>query len=178
MLQVFKRNDISAYIALLFIALVCKLRYLLHPELIVPDTYSFDALFFNMNRLKSIFTNSPSLYLFLSIIAQFIFAVYLNAVVISQKLYAQKNYFPALSFILITSFLPQLNYFSVAFMANAFLFAAFSTVLQLSNSNQPRRACFNIGLLVALAVFFHFPVIVFLIVFILLISIAHTARIS
>jgi hypothetical protein len=169
LLQVFRRNNISAFIALLFVAFVCKLRFLLHPELIVIDNTAFEALFFNMNRLKTLFTNHPTLYIFLSVIAQFIFAVYLNTVVIGQKLYAHKNYFTALAFILITSFLPQLNYFSGAFVANIFLLMGFSTVLQLSHASKPRQSCFNMGLWLALATFFHFPLIIMLVVFILFI---------
>lgn len=169
MLQVFKRNNISAYIALLLIAVLCKMKYLLHPDLVRADSMAFDALFFNMNKLKSFFRLQPTLYILLSLLMQFALAVYLNAVVNRQKLYPHKNYFTALSFILITSLLPVFNFFSVAFIANLFVLISFSSVLGLSNTTLPRKACFNIGLLLGLAVFFYFPAILFVLLFILFI---------
>jgi len=169
LLQVFKRNNISAYVALLLIAVLCKLKYVLHPELVRADNAAFEALFFNMNRLKMFFHLHPTLYVLISLLLQFAFAVYLNAVVNRQKLYPHKNYFTALSFILITSFLPVFNFLSVAFIANLFVLISFSSVLGLSNTALPRKACFNIGLLLAIAVFFYFPAILFVLLFILFI---------
>ena len=167
MLQVFRTNNISAYVALLLLAFVGKLRFLLHPDLIQIDSYAFRGLFFNMYGLQTFMETHRGWYLFLSVLVHFAFALYLNASVIRQKMYAQKNHFTALCFLLITGFLPQFTYFSGAFLANFFLLVAFSTVLQVSHVSLPRRSCFNIGLLIGLAVCFYFPAILFLPVFLL-----------
>ncbi len=167
MLQVFKRNDISAYIALLLVAFVCKIKYILNPQLFKAGTGTFDGLFFSMNRLHSIYAKMPSLYIFISLCAQVAFALFVNLVVIRQKLFTQKNYFTALSFILITSFFPSFNFISAAFISNIFLFTAFSLVLRLRSTPQPRKCCFNIGVLIAVAAFFYFPAIIFLLIFLL-----------
>ena len=167
MLQVFKRNDISAYTALLFIALLCKMKYLLHPSLMITDTDAFDTFFFHINAWRTFLVNNPLFYTFLSITVQFIFALYVNHVLNVQKMHAQKNHFATLSFILVTSFFPQFNVLGSAFMANMFLFIAFSYVLKLSSTPQPRKWCFNVGLMLSIAVMFYFPVILFLPLFML-----------
>lgn len=167
MLQVFKRNDISAYIALLLVAFVCKIKYILNPQLFKIESSSFDGLFFSMHRLHNMYTHMPSFYIFISICIQVTFALFLNSVVIRQKLFTHKNYFTALSFILITSFFPSFNFISAAFISNILLFIAFSFVLKLSTTSQPRKWCFNIGVLIALATFFYFPAIIFLLIFLL-----------
>lgn len=167
MLQVFRNNNISAYIALLLIAFGCKLKYLLHPEYLSMEPQAFRGLFFNMNNIAGFMEQHSRLFIFLSILFQYGFAIYLNTTVIRQKMYGYKNHFSGLMFLLITSFLPQFNYFSGAMIANMLLFMAFATVVQVSHVSQPRKACFNLGLLISLAVFFYFPAIVLLPVFLL-----------
>lgn len=160
MLQVFKRNDISAYIALLVIAIVCKLKFILHPEIVVIDPNAFDTLFFSLSKWKSLSISNATLFILLSIFVQFVFAIVLNSVMMHHKLFAQNNVLIALSFLFLTSFTPHFNFLSAAFLSNFFLVCAFHSILKLSSTTQQRKWCFNAGFLVSLAVIFYFPAII------------------
>jgi hypothetical protein len=165
LIQVFKRNDISAYIALLLVTILCKLKFFLYPTPITLDAEAFKALFFSLGGLKLFYEVHPFLYMMVSILLQYVFAIVLNTAMINHRLFPQKNMLIGLAFVLITSFFSEFNYFSTAFIANFFLTIAFVTILKLSTTSQPRQRCFNIGLLMGLASFFYFPSIVLFVVF-------------
>jgi hypothetical protein len=85
-----------------------------------------------------------------------------------EKFLDRKSYLPALSFIIFSSFAPVLNIFSTAFIANILLFTAFSKMMELYHISNPRKACFDVGLLVSLAALFYFPSILFFFLFLAL----------
>lgn len=165
MIQVFKRNDISAYIALLAVTLICKLKFLLNPAPAALDADAFRSLFFSLAGLKSFYIAHPFLFMLLSVILQYVFAIVLNNAMINQRLYPQKNMLIGLAFILITSFFSECTYFSTAFIANFFLTIGFVTILKLSTTALPRQRCFNVGLLMGLASFFYAPSMLLFILF-------------
>ncbi len=146
-------------------AIVCKLKFLLHPTLSNIDTGSFDALFFKLAGLKSFQAANPLSFVWASILLQFVFAIVLNTAMINQRLFPQKNILIGLAYILITSFFAEFNFISSAFIANFFLLMAFVNILKLSGTSKPRQLCFNTGMLMGLASFFYFPAILLFVVF-------------
>lgn len=166
MLNVFKRNDISSLAALLLITFLCKLNFLIHPAAAISPG-QFKGLFFSWGGITEFGRNHPTFFVFLSICLQVAFAVYINAIVNREKLYSRKNYFTALSFLLVTSLLPAFSVLSYPFFAAALVFTAWGAMLKLNNTTYPRRDCFNIGCLLGFAVMFYFPAIIFLLTFLI-----------
>jgi hypothetical protein len=158
-IKLFKRNDIVPFIAIIFIALIIKWNALIHPPSII-DIDSFNRGFvFQWKWIFNFYTSSPHLSVGLALLLQIVFAFYFNLVMNSERLFARKSFIPALSFIIITSWLPFFTLFSTAFIANFFIFAAFAQTLKLYNLPHARRACFDIGCLLGIAILFYFPAI-------------------
>lgn len=165
MLRIFKQNDISSAFALVIITFLLKAKYILHPPALRDIEHFEHGLFFSFPSLKAVYTAHPSWYVFLSVCLMLGFALYLNNVVNREKFLPVKSFLPALSFLLFSSFSPVFNIFSMPFIANLFLFMAFSRMMHLYHIANPRRTCFDVGILVSLAALFYFPSILFLFVF-------------
>ena len=168
MLRIFKQNDISSAFGLVIMTILLKLKFILHPPALA-DLGSFQRGFlFSFPALAELYHQRPALYVIVSVLVLLSFAIYLNIVVNREKLLVKKTYLPAFCFILLSSFSPLLNIISMAGIANIILFIAFSKTLQLYHLSKPRRACFDIGLLVTIAGFFYFPALLFILLFLII----------
>ena len=168
MLRIFKLNDLSSAIAMVFLTFVLKARYIWHPPALSEMDNFHRGLLFSFSGLARFYEKHPSIYVFFSVMILFGFSIYFNYVVNRERFLQKKSYLPAMSFLLFSSFAPILNVFSTAFIANIFLFMAFSKTMQLYQIAKPRKACFDIGLLVSLASLFYFPSILFFFLFLAL----------
>src|SRR5690606_30655633 len=88
-------------------------------------------------------------------------ALYLNNIVIRQKIFAKPTYSIAFLFILLSSLSPWLSYFNPVLLVNCFLLAALGIMLRLNQTAHPRKNLFNIGFLLSLAALVHFPAVLF-----------------
>ncbi|GBL34432.1 hypothetical protein EMGBS15_00270 [Filimonas sp.] len=165
MLRIFKQNDISSAFALVIFTFLLKAKYIWHP----PGLNELDdfqhGMLFSFPQLSAFYTHHPSLYVFLSICLLLCFSIYFNRVITREKFLQRKSYLPALSFLLLSSFAPVLNVFSTAMVASLILFIAFSKTMQLYHISNPRKVCFDIGMLVSVAALFYFPSILFFFLF-------------
>lgn len=168
MLRIFKQNDISSAFALIFITFLLKVRYIFHPPTLLEIENFQRGTLFSFPGLLRFYSVHPSWYVFFSVCLLFAFSLYFNLVVNRERFLQKKSYLPAMSFLLFSSFVPVLNVFSTAFIANMLLFMAFSKMMQLYQITDPRRACFDVGLYVATAAFFYFPSILFVVLFLAL----------
>ena len=126
MVRIFKQNDITSSFALVFIALLVKVRYIIHPPALSEITHFNKGMFFSFPSWEIFYAKHPSVYMLFSIAALFIFSFLLNFVVNREKFLQRKSYLPALTFLLFSSFAPSFNVFSTAFIAKCFLFLAFA----------------------------------------------------
>ncbi|MBP6624925.1 MAG: hypothetical protein KA198_07120 [Chitinophagaceae bacterium] len=168
MVGIFKRNDALAFASLLVLHLVLKIKVILHPPEIANLEKFYQGFFFQWKWLKQFYIASPGIYIFLSSILFFLFILYVNVIVNEERLFYRKSYVPALSLVLFSAFIPELCLFSTIFIANVFIFIAFAKTLLLYSHAKPRKACFDIGLFVALASLFYFPAILLIFLFILI----------
>ncbi len=167
-LRIFKQNDISSAFALVFMTFLLKAKYILHPPALATIEHFNRGMLFSFPRLESFYSTHPSLYVFCTVCLLLVFSIYFNSVVNREKFLQRSSYLPAMSFLLFSSFAPELNVFSTAFIANIILFIAFSKTMQLYHISKPRRACFDIGMLVSAAALFYFPSILFFFLFLAL----------
>jgi hypothetical protein len=167
-LRIFKQNDISSVFAIVIFTFLLKAKYMLHPPgLNELDNFQHGMLF-SFPQLASLYNAHPSFYVFLSVCLLLCFSMYFNVVVTREKFLQGKSYLPALSFLILSSFAPVLNIFSTATIASLILFIAFSKTMQLYQTTNPRKVCFDIGILVSVAALFYFPSILFVFLFLAL----------
>ena len=169
MLQIFRQNNIATYIAIVFISFACKLKYILHPMVELQDKKYFEGFYFVLFGLKNFYFSHPNVYVFLSTIFTILVGFYLNYIMIREKIFSQKNYFVALSFVMLTGTFYSSSIVSVYFIGAIFLMIAFGMILKIEHSTKPRQMAFYTGALISLSSVFYFPYILFFAPFLLFI---------
>jgi len=161
-LGVFKQNTVSTAIALVFVTFIMKNNAILHPPTLKDLGDFHKGVFFQWDWMYAWYKSSPNVYVFMSSCVILGVALYINYVINREKMFQRKSYLTALMFVLMTSMLPSLNVLSFAAIANIFIFMAVAKALTLQNATSSRKAVFDIGLWVSMAVLFYFPAILFL----------------
>jgi len=87
----------------------------------------------------------------------YIQALLLNYLVNEYRLLPRPNYLPAMAYLLITSLLPEWNYFSAPLLANTLLIWIFIQLFKLYNAPRGREIIYNIGLTTGVCAFIFFP---------------------
>lgn len=160
MIGIFKQKNPGNTLILFIYALLLKFPALLHPSL--PSRQEEDRYLYNwlVNFLHPL--NMPAaVYAFLAFVLLFIQALLFNRIFSEQKMLAKPNYLAGMSYILITSLLPEWSQFSSPLIINTFLIWIFYRMIMLHNSNTPGYHIFNIGLLMGIVTLLYEPAIVF-----------------
>ncbi len=116
-----------------------------------------------------------SLFAFLLLYSQ---ALLLNRVCNAQKMMARPNYLVAMSYMLITSLLPEWNYFSAPLLINSLLIWLFYRLNTLYNAAKPGAVVFNAGLIMGFITLLYQPAIVFVFFLMLAVFIVRPFRIK
>ncbi|GAB4094495.1 hypothetical protein [Flaviaesturariibacter terrae] len=103
----------------------------------------------------------PALYGFLAFVILFATALAINSLVNQYRMMSRQTFLPALSFLLITSLVPEWSRLSAPLCANAVLVIAFGIILRLYAAPRAGGRIFNIGLFTGLAGFFFTPSLLF-----------------
>jgi len=112
--------------------------------------------------IQFILGGSAFLITFFAVCSLFGQAIYLNSIANRHHLFPKSNYFPALTYILITSLFKDWNYLSAALISNWLLLAMLSSMLKLYAVADARKQIFNIGCFISLTAMLVFPNIVFI----------------
>lgn len=102
----------------------------------------------------------------LAILQVFLQALYIHYISGKHRLFSRPGYFPALTYILLTSLLPSFNYFSEVLLINWLILAALDVMMNFVQSSHPRKNIFNAGLLLCLPMLLQFPAIGFILLLI------------
>jgi hypothetical protein len=160
---IFKQKASINALLLFVYALVLKFSLFLHPYLPVlheGDNYLYH---FILTILSSIFGNAPLPYSILSFIILFVQATLLNSICNYHKLLPRANYLPGMSYILVTSMLPDWGHFSAPLLVNSIMIWCWYRMVALYNSASPITSIFNIGLLLGFTTLLYMPAIAFLV---------------
>lgn len=99
----------------------------------------------------------------LTFLLLFIQAVVLTNFINTQRMMSRSTYLPGLAYILITSLLPEWNYFSAPLLINTILLVILAALFGIYNKPNVRGTIFNIGLAAGIAGFIFIPSFVFII---------------
>ena len=167
MIGIFKQKASINALILFVYALVLKFSLFLHPYLPVlhdEDNYLYR---FILTFLSSVFGMQPLPYAILSFIILFVQATLLNSICNYHKMLPRANYLPGMSYILVTSMLPDWGHFSAPLLLNSIMIWCWYRMVTLYNNASPITSIFNIGLLLGFATLLYMPAIVFLVLFFL-----------
>lgn len=158
----FKANLPYNNFLLLIYGLMIKWTLFLQPA-IAPlsneDTFLFKSIHHFISGINSSSGSFTSILIFLLIYIQ---AIMLNRLASNQKMFLKPNYLIGMTYILVTSLFSSFNTFSSTLLSATILIATLSSLSKLSNTQDPKKIIFNIGIYLGIASFLYFPSIIFL----------------
>lgn len=163
MIGIFKKKATTNALLLFVYALVLKFPLFLHP--FSPVLHPADNFIYRfiLTGLNSLFGHAALPFSILSFILLFSQATLLNSICNYHKILPSANYLPGMSYILVTSLLPDWGHFSAPLLVNSIIIWTWYRMIALYNSSSPVSAIFNIGLFIGLATLLYMPAIAFLI---------------
>lgn len=161
MTGIFRQKNSSNVLILLVYALVLKFNLFLHPKgplSLKEDNFLYRGLLDFLSPLHL----PPAFYSIVAFLLLFSQASLFNRICNTQKMLPKPNYLPAMSYVLITSLMPEWNQFSAPLIINSLLIWAYYRMVLLYNSHKPASAIFNIGVLTGIITLFYQPALVFI----------------
>jgi len=135
----------------------------MHPHVTIIEPK--DGIFFHgiLKFLESTGKTTPVIYPILAFILLFTQAITLTRLINNFRLMNRPNYLAAMSYLLITSFFAEWNYFSASLLINSLLIFVLGWLFKIYNHPRGKGIIFNVGLTIGISSFIFFPSIVFVI---------------
>ena len=162
MIAIFKQKTPANFFTLLIFGILIKLPVFLHPHVVAAR--ETDSLFFKklLKFLSEPGQQNPILYSILAFGLLFLQALMLTRFINAQRMMSHPSYFPGMAYMLITSLLPEWNYFSAPLLVNTLLLLILTWLFRIYNLPKARGLIFNIGLVLGIAGFLFFPALTFI----------------
>lgn len=163
MVGVFKQKNPLNLLLLLAFGVLIKLPVFLHPH--IPQSRPEDGILFDaiLRFLRGGGDSMPLLFPILAFLLLFLQAVVLTRFINNQRMMSRTNYLPGMAYLMITSLLPEWNYFSAPLLVNSLLLFVLSWLFGIYNQPNARGAIFNIGMALGVAGFLFVPSLTFVI---------------
>ncbi len=163
MIGIFKQKTPANLILLLVFAALIKLPMFMSPH--VTEGRAEDSLFFKtiLDFIAPTGRKSPVIYPLLAFGLLFIQAVTFNRFMNTQRMMNKPGFLAAMAYMLITSLLPEWNYFSAPLIVNTILIFVLSGLFNVYSQQEAKGAIFNIGLAMGIASFLFFPAMTFIV---------------
>jgi Family of unknown function (DUF6427) len=175
---IFKQKSSINALLLFVYALVLKFSLFLHPfspVLHKEDNYLYR---FILTGLDALFRHNALAFSILAFLLLFTQATLFNSICNFHKVLPRANFLPGMSYILVSSLLPDWGHFSAPLLINSIMIWCWYRMIALYNSPSPVSAIFNIGLLLGLATLLYIPAIAFLLLLIFALIIMRPFRIQ
>jgi hypothetical protein len=175
---IFKQKNPANIFLLLVFGVLIKLPVFLHPH--IPVGRSSDSVLFKwiIQLAEPTGRSFPMLYPVLAFSLLFLQAIMLTRFINSQRMMNKPTYFPGMAYLLITSLLPEWNYFSAPLIVNTILLFVLSGLFRIYNQPNAKGSIFNIGLALGIASFLFFPAITFIIWILLALAVMRPFRLN
>lgn len=155
MIALFKEKSPGNVAALFIFGLFIKLPVFLYPKkaLVTPwDGKLYQAFASWVSSLPS-----PFFAPILAFVLLYVLALSLTNIVNEYRMTTRQTFLPGMSFLLITSLMPEWNVLSAPLLATAFILWSFSKLFELYNVQAANSRIYNIGLLLGVASFIFLP---------------------
>ena len=178
MIGIFKQKNPANVFVLLVFGVLIKIPMFLEPHVPVPLA-SHGILFREILAfLAPTGKSSPIIYPILAFTLIFLQALLLNRFINAQRMMIRSTFFPGMAYMLITSLLPEWNYFSAPLIINTILLFVLSGLFNIYNQANAKGAIFNIGLGLGIASFIFFPAVTFLVWILLALAIMRPFKLN
>jgi len=159
----FRQKSPGNIITLFFFGLLLKLPLFLFPRPIVATENDEDIYHWLTNLLTPLNQGNQVVISFLAFLLLYVQALMINYLVNEYRMLPKQTYLPAMSYLLLTSLLPEWSYLSSPLVATTFIIWAFVKLFRLYNTSTANGEIFNIGLLLGISSYFYFPSASFLV---------------
>lgn len=159
MVGFFRERNSFHIVALVFITILAKMAYLLHPPLITYQA-STGLLPAWLNEWYA-GGGSKGLSAFLALMINFCCALYANNVLMGQRMYPKTSFVVALSMVLLSSLVPAANVLSAPLILLPLLIFIYQKGASLYNTPVPRSVIYNIGLAAGIGTILYHPFAIF-----------------
>ncbi len=178
MIGVFKQKNPANLFVLLVFGILIKLPMFVHPH--IPVAKPADGvLFLNILKwLEPTGKSSPAIYPLLAFAFLFLQAVVLTRFVNNQRMVSRPNYLPGMSYLLITSLLPEWNYFSAPLLINSILLFVLVSLFNVYNQQNAKGTIFNIGVALGIAGFLFVSSLTFIVWVLLALAVMRPFRLN
>ncbi len=178
MTGIFKQKNPANIFILLVFGVLIKWPVFTHPHIPAGqpgDNILFREILIFLDRWGK---TTPLIYPVLAYGLLLLQALMLTGFINRQRMMSRPNYFPGMAYILITSLLPEWNYFTAPLLVNTILVWALSRLFRIYNQPQALGSIYNIGLSLGIASFLFFPSLSFIIWILLAIAIMRPFRLN
>jgi hypothetical protein len=162
--HLFRNYSPFTVLILIITAFLMKLQALSMPvaPVALPDHIVFASI---LSFLDHLLQGSATGYTWLAVIILISQALYINYITVRHKMFSRNTYFPAFSYILLTSLNPAFNYFSEPLLINWLVLIAVNIMLTFNQTTHPRKQLFNAGFMICLPAIFQVPALGFVLLF-------------
>lgn len=178
MIAIFKQKNPANLLILLIVGVFIKMPMFMKPHQAVlrpADGILFEGI---INLFASTAKSNPIFYPLLTFVLLFIQAIILNRFINTQRMMTKPTYLPGLAYLLITSLLPEWNYFSAPLLCNTILLFILSALFGIYNKPNVRGTIFNIGLALGVAGFLFISSLTFIIWILLALTVMRPFRLN
>ena len=178
MIAIFKQKNPVNLLLLLIAGLFIKMPMFLKPH--GPVVRPADGILFEgiIRAFEGMAKSNPVFYPLLTFILLFIQATILTRFINSQRMMNKPTYLPGLAYLLITSLLPEWNYFSAPLLCNTILLFILSALFAIYNKPEAKGIIFNVGLALGISAFLFISSLTFIIWILLALAVMRPFRLN
>jgi hypothetical protein len=175
---VFKQKSPGNIVLLLFFGLAIKIPIFLYPKTIKATDKDGELYHAFLSLITPANGNNAMICSFVSFLLIYVQALMLNYLLNEYRMTARPTYLPAMSYMLITSLLPEWTVLSSPLVASTFVIWMFILLFRLYNMQVARGTIYNIGLIAGISSYIFFPSSLFVICILLGIMILKPFRLN
>ena len=158
LIKFFRSSYLVHYIVLFFLALILWGGVIIHPVDVIPSSdispfYSIIHYWLGGNKI---------LFSILGLVLLFIESILINNIVTENDIVNRSSLLPGFLYVLLMSFLPELQTLHPVLIANFFLIILLNIIYKLFGQKVPLKQLYNLGLILGIASFFYFPIYIFI----------------
>jgi len=162
-ISIFRQKSPGNIIVLLIFGILLKMPLFIYPKQIIATQNDEDIYHWLINLITSLSPGNGLLFSVLAFLLLYVQALMINYLINDYRMMPKATYLPAMAYLLLTSLLPEWNYFSSPLVATTFIIWILIKLFSLYNLASARGQIFNIGLLLGLSSYIYFPSAAFII---------------
>lgn len=164
MAGIFKANNPTNNVLLVIYAVVIRAAGFLHYSTPVRDTADAALYRRTLIFLDYLSQSISWVYPFVTLVLILLQAFFINRIANNLKLFPKANYLAGISYILLSSIVPNWYQFSASLLAATIIIWVFNEVVKLQLHNQIKGRLFNIGMGMGICLFIFPPSVLFVLI--------------